>query len=32
MVRIGGIFSPFIRGFGEALYQLERSFVADTTK
>jgi hypothetical protein len=32
MVRIGGIFSPFIREFGENFYQFERPFVSDASK
>jgi hypothetical protein len=26
MVRVGGVFSPFIREFGETFYQFERPF------
>jgi nucleoside-diphosphate-sugar epimerase len=32
MVRIAGVFSPFIREFGETLYQFEKPFVSDASK
>jgi inosine-uridine nucleoside N-ribohydrolase len=32
MVRVGGIFSPFIREFDESFYQFERPFVSDASK
>ena len=32
MVRVAGLFSPFIREFGENFYQFERPFVADASK
>jgi nucleoside-diphosphate-sugar epimerase len=32
MVRLAGIFSPFIREFGETLYQFEKPFVSDASK
>jgi nucleoside-diphosphate-sugar epimerase len=32
MVRVGGIFSSFIREFGETFYQFERPFVSDASK
>jgi hypothetical protein len=32
MVCVAGDFSPFIREFGETLYQLERPFVSDAPK
>jgi nucleoside-diphosphate-sugar epimerase len=32
MVRVGGIFSSFIREFGETFYQFERPFISDATR
>ena len=32
VVRLGGLFSPFIREFGETLYQFEKPFVPDASK
>jgi nucleoside-diphosphate-sugar epimerase len=32
MVRVAGMFSPFIREFGETLYQFEEPFVSDASK
>ena len=32
MVRVGGLFVPFIREFGETFYQFERPFVSDGSK
>jgi nucleoside-diphosphate-sugar epimerase len=32
MVRLGGVFSPFIREFRETLYQFEKPFVSDASK
>ncbi len=31
MVRVAGLFSSFIREFGETFYQFERPFVADAS-
>ena len=31
MMRVGGVFSPFIREFGETFYQFERPFVSDAS-
>jgi nucleoside-diphosphate-sugar epimerase len=32
MIRIAGLFSPFLRELGETLYQFERPFVSDASK
>ena len=32
MVWVAGAFSPFIREFGETLYQFEKPFVSDASK
>jgi hypothetical protein len=32
VVRLGGLFSPFIREFGETLYQFAEPFVSDASK
>ena len=32
MVRVGGVFVPFIREFGETFYHFERPFVLDASK
>jgi len=32
MVRVAGVFSPFIREFGETLYQFEKPFISDASK
>ena len=32
MIRIAGLFSPFLRELGETLYQFERPFVSDAAK
>ena len=32
MVRVGGLFNPLVREFGEVLYQFEKPFVMDASK
>jgi hypothetical protein len=32
MIRIAGLFSPFLRELSETLYQFERPFVSDASK
>jgi nucleoside-diphosphate-sugar epimerase len=32
MVRLGGLFSPLIREFGEMVYQFEQPFVVDSSR
>ena len=32
MIRVAGLFSPFLRELNETLYQFERPFVTDASK